>query len=126
MKKIINSEKAPKAIGPYSQAVLAGDLLFISGQIPLNPATMEVSGETAGEQADQVLKNIGSILNEAGLSYDNIVKTTILLADISDFKEVNEVYAKYFTKNFPARATYAVKALPLGVKIEIESIASLS
>jgi len=106
MKKIINTEHAPKAVGPYSQAVLAGNFLYISGQIPLNPETMQVAGETAPEQAEQVFKNIAAILKEAGYGFEHIVKATVLLADIADFKSVNEVYAKNFAGDFPARAIF--------------------
>lgn len=124
MKTRIHSENAPKAIGPYSQAVLAGDFLYVSGQIPLCPVTGQVVGETAPEQAEQVLKNLSAILKEAGMTLDNAVKTTVLLADIADFAAVNEVYAKYFTGEvLPARAAFAVRDLPKGVKVEIELVA---
>ena len=121
-KKIIHTEKAPAAIGPYSQAVEAGNMLFISGQIPVNPATGDVpSGITA--QTEQVMKNIEAILKEAGYDFKNIVKTTCLLSDIANFGPMNEVYAKYFPENCPARAAFAVRDLPKGVLVEIESIA---
>ena len=124
MKTRIHSENAPKAIGPYSQAVLAGDFLYVSGQIPLCPVTGQVVGQTAPEQAEQVLKNLSAILKEAGMTLDNAVKTTVLLADIADFAAVNEVYAKYFTGEvLPARAAFAVRDLPKGVKVEIELVA---
>ncbi len=123
MKKIIATEKAPKAVGPYSQAVMAGDTLYISGQIPLNPETMTVVGQTAAEQAKQVFANIEAILTEAGLGFNNVVKMTVLLANIADFKAVNEVYATYFEGDFPARAAFQVANLPLGVQVEIETIA---
>ncbi len=123
MKKVISTEHAPKAVGPYSQAIMAGDFLFVSGQIPLNPETMQIQGETAPAQAEQVLANLGAILKEAGLSFDHVVKATVLLSDIADFKAVNEVYARYFKGDFPARAAYQVANLPLGVKVEIEAIA---
>lgn len=124
MKTRIHSENAPKAIGPYSQAVLVGDFLYVSGQIPLCPVTGQVVGETAPEQAEQVLKNLSAILKEAGMTLDNAVKTTVLLADIADFAAVNEVYAKYFTGEvLPARAAFAVRDLPKGVKVEIELVA---
>ena len=137
MKKVIHTDKAPKAIGPYSQAIevnglaaLTGSIpmfetngmLFISGQIPVDPATGKVA-ETIEEQTDQVLKNIGAILEEAGYTYADVVKTTCLLSDMANFKPMNEVYAKYFNENPPARAAFAVKALPMGVMVEIESIA---
>lgn len=123
MKTIISTPNAPQAIGPYSQAVNAGDFLFISGQIPLDPKTMKINSENIEEQTKQVFSNIEAILTEAKMSFDNLVKVTVLLADINDFKTVNEIYKNYFTKDFPARAAYQVADLPLGVKIEIESIA---
>ena len=122
MKKVIHTDKAPKAIGPYSQAIENNGMLFISGQIPVDPATGKVA-ETIEEQTEQVLKNIGAILEEAGYSYSDVVKTTCLLSDMANFKPMNEVYAKYFNENPPARAAFAVKALPMGVMLEIESIA---
>ena len=122
MKKVVFSEKAPAAIGPYSQAILVNGTLYISGQIPVNPADGSVPQDIAA-QAHQSLKNIGAILKEAGLGYENVVKTTVLLADIADFKAVNEVYAQYFTAQQPARACFQVAALPLGVKLEVEAIA---
>lgn len=124
MKKKIFTANAPKAIGPYSQAVMAGDFLYISGQIPLCPVTGEVVGETAPEQAVQVFKNLEAILTEAGMTFDNAVKTTVLLSDIADFAAVNEVYAKYICGEIlPARAAFAVRDLPKGVKVEIEMVA---
>ena len=124
MKKKIFTANAPKAIGPYSQAVMAGDFLYISGQIPLCPVTGEVVGETAPEQAVQVFKNLEAILTEAGMTFDNAVKTTVLLSDIADFAAVNEVYAKYIGGEIlPARAAFAVRDLPKGVKVEIEMVA---
>jgi 2-iminobutanoate/2-iminopropanoate deaminase len=124
MKKIIHTDEAPKAIGPYSQAVKSGNLLFISGQIPLDPVSMQVVGQTAALQAEQVLKNIGAILQAAGLDYADVVKTTVLLADINDFKAVNEVYGGFFKQQPPARAAYQAAALPMGVLVEIEAIAA--
>lgn len=125
MNKIkINTPNAPAAIGPYSQAVLAGDTLYISGQIPLDPATGEIVGDTIEEQAEQVFKNLGAILAEAGMTFDNVVKATVLLFNISDFAAVNAIYARYLNGEIlPARAAYAVDALPRGVKVEIEMIA---
>ena len=120
MKKVIATENAPKAVGPYSQAIEVNGTLYISGQIPVNPADGQVQTEITAHQS---LKNIGAILAEAGMTYDNVVKTTVLLADIADFKAVNEVYAEYFTGDKPARACYQAAALPLGVKVEIEAIA---
>lgn len=122
MKKIIATDKAPAAVGPYSQAVLVNGLLFVSGQIPVNPADGSVA-ESIEDQSHQALKNVGAILAEAGLGYEDVVKTTVLLADIADFKAMNAVYAEYFTQDKPARACFQVAALPLGVKVEIEVIA---
>ena len=123
MKKIIFDENAPKAIGPYSQAVqCSGEFLFISGQLPLN-AQGEMAGDTIEAQTEQALTNIMHILKQAGMSADNVVKTTVLLSDIGNFAKMNEVYAKYFTKDFPARAAYQVAALPKNALVEIESIA---
>ena len=124
MKRIINTPNAPAAIGPYSQAVEVGNTLYISGQIPLNPETMKVVEGGISEQTEQVLKNIGAILNEAGYTFQDVVKSTCLLSDIANFKAMNEVYAKYYSENSPARASFAVKDLPLGVLIEIETIAA--
>ncbi len=122
MKKVIATPDAPKAVGPYSQAIEVNGTLYVSGQIPVNPADGSVA-EDIREQAHQSLKNIGAILKEAGMSYGNVVKTTVLLDDIANFKAVNDVYAEYFTDDKPARACYQVAALPLGVKLEIEAIA---
>ncbi len=122
MNKIIATDKAPKAIGPYSQAVYAGGTLYISGQLPLNPET-GIMAEGIKAQTEQVLKNIQAILEEAKFSMSDVVKTTVLLKDIGNFAEMNEVYAKYFTSKYPARATYQVANLPLNALIEIESIA---
>lgn len=124
MKKIINSSNAPKAIGPYSQAVEANGMLFISGQLPIDPATSKFVEGGIKEQTEQVLKNIEAILTEAGYSFDNVIKSTCLLSDMSDFAAMNEVYAKFYTKVCPARAAYAVKGLPLGAMVEIETIAA--
>lgn len=123
MKKIIATEKAPKAIGPYSQAVNVGNMIFISGQIPLDPVSMEITGNTAPEQAEMVFKNIAEILREAGCGFEHIVKTTVYLKDIADFAGVNEVYARHFTGEYPARAAFAVAALPRNALVEIEAIA---
>ena len=123
MNKVINTPKAPKAIGPYSQAILAGNcMLFISGQIPVNPETGKVP-ETIKEQTEQVFKNIEAILTEAGYSFKDVVKTTCLLNSMDDFAAMNEVYAKYYNEMLPARAAYAVEKLPMGVLVEIETIA---
>ena len=124
MKTIIHTDNAPKAIGPYSQAIETGGMLFVSGQIPINPQTGELSNGTIQEQTKLVMDNIGAILKAAGLGYENIVKTTCLLADISDFAEMNKVYAEYFPTNPPARSAFAVKDLPKGARLEIEVIAT--
>ena len=122
MKKVIATENAPKAVGPYSQAIAANGILYISGQIPVVPADGSVP-EGIADQTRQSLKNIGAILAEAGMDYDNVVKTTVLLDDIADFKAMNDVYAEFFTGDKPARACYQVAALPMGVKVEIEAVA---
>lgn len=123
MPNVIESKDAPAAIGPYSQAILAGDTLYISGQLPIDPKTGAfASGDIRG-QTEQSLKNIGAILNEAGYSYNDVVKTTVLLHDISDFSAMNEVYATCFKEKCPARAAFAVKELPKGALVEIEAIA---
>ena len=124
MLKKISTEKAPAAIGPYSQAVVAGDFLFASGQNPINPVTGNVEAVGIEAQAEQSMKNVGEILKAAGVSYDNVVKTTCFLAEIGDFAAFNEVYAKYFTEK-PARSCVAVKDLPKGVLCEVEVIAYL-
>ncbi len=126
MKKVIQTDKAPKAIGPYSQAIEVNGTVYISGQIPIDPAIGKVVEGGIVEQTEQVLKNIGSILESVNCTYDNVVKTTCLLADMAHFAQMNEVYAKYFSVNPPARAAYQVCKLPLGVLIEIESIAVIS
>lgn len=123
MNKVINTEKAPKAIGPYSQAIKAGNgMLFISGQIPVNPSTGKVE-EGIVAQTEQVFQNIKAILNEAGYDFKDVVKTTCLLNSMDDFATMNEIYAKYYNEMLPARAAYAVEKLPMGVLIEIETIA---
>lgn len=123
MKKIISTSKAPAAIGPYSQAVEVNGMLFISGQVPINPQTGKVEAESISEQTVQVMKNIAAILSEAGYTFADVVKSTCLLSDMADFKAMNEVYGSYYKENAPARAAFAVKELPLGVKVEIETIA---
>jgi len=120
MKKI-STAKAPAAIGPYSQAIIAGDFLFASGQIPIIPETGEIAEGDISVQAEQVMKNIGEVLKEAGISYDKVVKTSCFLADMEDFAAFNEVYAKYFTEK-PARSCVAVKTLPKNVLCEVEVI----
>ncbi|MDR1855660.1 MAG: RidA family protein [Desulfovibrio sp.] len=122
-KEPVSTTTAPAAIGPYSQAFIAGDLLFCSGQIPIDPATNKlVDGDTA-TQAEQVCKNVLALLASQGLTAANVVKTTVFLADIKDFPVVNEVYARHFPQPSPARSCIAVAALPLGAKVEIEAIA---
>lgn len=123
MKEIINTEKAPAAIGPYSQAVAAGDIIFVSGQLPLDPATMEFCAGGIQEQTRQALTNAKAILEAAGSSLDRVVKTTVLLKNINDFVPMNEIYAEFFTKDCPARAAYQVAALPKDALVEIELIA---
>jgi len=123
MKTIISTDQAPQAVGPYSQAVEANGFLFISGQIPINPATgLIIEGEISA-QTEQVMLNIGGILDEAGYSFKDVVKCTCLLDDMENFKAMNEVYSRYFTSEQPARAAFGVVKLPLGVMIEIEAIA---
>ena len=122
-KKIIHTDNAPKAIGPYSQAIETNGLLFISGQIPVNPATGTVV-EGIEAQTEQVMKNIEAILKEAGYGFNDVVKSTCLLSDIANFKAMNEVYARYYKEDCPARAAFAVKDLPMGVLVEIETIAA--
>lgn len=122
--KVVHTEKAPAAIGPYSQAVILNGVLFTSGQIPVDPATGEITGNTIEEQAEQVMENLGAVLKEAGSSFENAVKTTCFLADMGDFAAFNEVYAKYFV-NKPARSCVAVKSLPKNVLCEVEVIASV-
>lgn len=120
----IHTPNAPAAIGPYSQAVQTGNMLFVSGQIPIDPATGVFAGEDITTQTHQSLTNIKNILAAAGYSMNDVVKTTVLLADIADFTAMNAVYAEYFTENKPARAAFAVKDLPRGALVEIEAIAA--
>ncbi|MGQ9531898.1 MAG: RidA family protein [Desulfotomaculales bacterium] len=122
-RKIVQTDEAPAPVGPYSQAVRAGDWLFLSGQVPLDPATGELVGEDAAAQAARVLENIGAILRAADMDYADVVKTTIFLTDLRDFAAVNEVYARYFSERPPARSTVQVSALPKGARVEIEAIA---
>ncbi|MBE6333773.1 MAG: RidA family protein [Bacteroidales bacterium] len=123
MKKIINSPKAPKALGPYSQAIEANGTLYISGQVPIDVNTGKIVEGGIKEQTEQVMKNIGYILEEAGYTYADVVKSTCLLSDIANFGAMNEVYGKYYTSDCPARAAFAVKDLPAGALVEIETIA---
>ncbi len=122
MKRKISTDKAPAAIGPYSQGIVAGNTLYASGQIPIAPATGEIKGEDILGQAEQVMKNVGAILTEAGYGYEDVVKTTCFLADMGDFAAFNGVYEKYFTEK-PARSCVAVKQLPKNVLCEVEVIA---
>ena len=123
-KKIITTEKAPKAIGPYSQAVETNGMLFVSGQLPLNPESEKIVEGGIEEQTEQVMCNIGAILDAAGYSFSDVVKSTCLLADMTYFAGMNKVYARYYPETPPARVAFAVKELPLQVLVEIETIAS--
>lgn len=125
-KQIIRTDKAPAPIGPYSQAVKTGDLLYVSGQIPIDPATNEVITGTVKDEAIQVMKNLEAVLTEAKLTFEHVVKTNIYLSDMAHFATVNEVYSAYFTGDFPARETLAVKTLPKNVNVEISIIATVS
>jgi len=125
MKEIIATNDAPQAIGPYSQAVRAGNMIFASGQIPLDPATKEFVPGGVAEQTEQVLKNLTAVFAAAGVGLDQVVKTTVFLADMNDFNAMNEVYGKYFGQNPPARATVQAARLPRDAKVEIEAIAVL-
>ena len=122
--KKVSTEKAPAAIGPYSQAIVCGDMVFTSGQIPINPASGNVEATTIEGQAEQVMKNLGEVLSAAGSGFEKAVKTTCFLADMGDFAAFNAVYAKYFTTN-PARSCVAVKTLPKNVLVEVEVIATI-
>ncbi len=124
MKKIIQTNKAPQPIGPYSQAVLIDDILFVSGQIAINPETNNLTMDNIIEETNQVMKNLGEILKAAGYGYEHIVKTTIFLKDMNDFVRVNEVYGSFFKSDFPARETVQVSRLPKDVNVEISVIAS--
>ena len=123
MKKVIKTDKAPGAIGPYSQAIEANGMLFVSGQIPVDPQTGKVVEGDVTEQTKQVMKNAEAILTEAGYTFANVVKSTCLLSDMANFATMNAVYGSYFTENPPARAAFAVKGLPMNVLVEIEMIA---
>lgn len=126
MKRIISTSAAPAAIGPYSQAIEVNGTLYISGQVPIDPGKGSVVDGGIAEQTEQVMKNIGAILTEAGYTYADVVKSTCLLSDMANFKAMNEVYGKYYPENPPARAAFAVKELPLGVMVEIETIAVIA
>lgn len=123
MKEIISTENAPGAIGPYSQAVKAGNLIFVSGQIPIDPKTGEFVSAEISEQTEQVLKNLSAVLEAAGSSLNEVVKTTVFLADMNDFAAMNAVYGKYFSENKPARATVEAARLPRDARVEIDCIA---
>jgi 2-iminobutanoate/2-iminopropanoate deaminase len=123
MKEIISTENAPGAIGPYSQAVKVGGFVFCSGQIPIDPQTGNFISEEVAEQTEQVLKNLSAVLEAAGTGLNNVVKTTVFLADMNDFTAMNEVYARFFTENKPARATVQAARLPRDARVEIECIA---
>ena len=122
-KEIITTDNAPGAIGPYSQAIKAGGLVFCSGQIPINPLSGEFVSDVVGEQTEQVLCNLREVLKAAGTSLDNVVKTTVFLVDMNDFAEMNEVYGRFFSENKPARATVQAARLPRDAKVEIDCIA---
>ncbi len=124
-KSVVSTSKAPAAIGPYSQAIRVGDLLFVSGQLPMDPQTGDIKGNSAAEQAEQSLTNLKAIVEGGGSSLDKVVKTLVFLTDMDDFAQVNEVYAKFFHGDFPARSCVAVKALPKGAKVEIEAVAQV-
>lgn len=122
MLKKVYTKNAPEAIGPYSQAIICGNMLYTSGQVPINPATGNVETEGITDQATQVMKNLAAVLEEAGTKFENVVKTTCFLADMGDFAAFNAVYAQYFTSN-PARSCVAVKTLPRNVLVEVEVVA---
>jgi len=123
IRKIVKTATAPSAIGPYNQAIIAGETMYISGQLGMDPKTMELVSPDVEAQTKQALNNMGEILKCAGLSFSNVVKTTVLLKDINDFVKVNDIYKTFFTSNFPARAAYQVAALPKGGAVEIEAVA---
>ena len=125
MRRAIATDRAPAAIGPYSQAVAAGQVLFVSGQIPLDPSTGELVDGSIGDQTHRVMRNIGEILSAAGASFDDVMRTTIFLADMNDFAAVNDVYGSHFTPPAPARATFQVAKLPKSARVEIDAIALL-
>lgn len=125
MRQVISTDAAPKAIGPYSQAIVYNGIAYLSGQIPLDPATGEIVAGGIEEQTEQVLKNLGAVLAACGSSYEKVLKTTIFVKDMGDFAKVNGIYAKYFAVNPPARATVEAARLPRDVKVEIEAIAAV-
>ncbi len=122
-KEIVSTDNAPGAIGPYSQAIKAGGMVFCSGQIPIDPSTGNFVSDVVSEQTEQVLKNLSEVLKAAGTSLDDVVKTTVFLADMNDFAEMNEVYSQFFSDNKPARATVQAARLPRDAKVEIDCIA---
>ena len=124
MRQAVSTPSAPKAIGPYSQAIRAGSLLFVSGQVPIDPATGQIVGGDIASQTHRVFQNIGEILKAGGASFDHVVRTTVFLADMNDFAEMNDAYATYFTAPAPARATVQVSRLPKDARVEIDVIAS--
>ena len=124
MKKVISTTNAPQAIGPYSQAIEINGMLFISGQVPINPETGKIIEGGISEQTEQVMKNIEAILTEAGYTFNDVIKSTCLLNDMNNFAAMNDVYGKYYPQDQPARAAYGVVKLPLGVLVEIETIAA--
>jgi 2-iminobutanoate/2-iminopropanoate deaminase len=124
-KMILESDKAPKAVGPYSQGVKLGNFIFTAGQIPLDPVSGEIVGANAGEQTRQVLTNLQNVLANGGASLGDVLKTTVFLVDLQDFAAMNKVYAEFFAAPYPARSTIQVAALPKGAKVEIEAVASL-
>ncbi|HEV2835920.1 MAG TPA: RidA family protein [Pyrinomonadaceae bacterium] len=126
MRERVQTDEAPAAIGPYSQAIRAGGFVFVSGQIPIDPATGEFVAGGIGEQTERVLKNLSAVLEAAGSGLDKVVKTTVFLADMKEFSQMNEVYAKYFTGAPPARATVAAAGLPRDARVEIEAVALVS
>jgi 2-iminobutanoate/2-iminopropanoate deaminase len=123
MKKVISTKDAPGAVGPYSQAIRVGSMVFCAGQIPLDPKSGNIESQDVGEQAKRVLENIGAVLKAAQVDYSHVVKTTVFLTDLADFQTVNAIYAGFFRENPPARSTVQVSALPKGAKVEIEVIA---
>ena len=120
---IIATDKAPRAIGPYSQAVLVGNVIYTAGQIALDPGTMQIVGQDVAEQTDRVLRNLAAVLEQAGSSLQHVVKTTVFLADMADFPAMNEVYARHFGDHRPARSTVAVRTLPKDARVEIDAVA---
>ena len=123
MKEIISSPNAPAAVGPYSQAIRVGNLIYTAEQIARDPETMKITGDDVQAQTHQVLKNLSAVLEEAGSSLEHVVKTTVFLNDINDYKAMNEIYSEYFSNSKPARSAFAVEALPLGALVEIEAVA---